>query len=193
LAAYDHIYGAGVDAMLLADLDKDRYVNNLQSIANYVQRTQRGNGSWSDSGNAPGDVSMTQYAVLALWACQRAGAQVSPETVERAADWLIKNGNGDGGWGYRPGTNQGPGAGRSTHNMTMAASGSLGICRIMLHGSRPTGKKTEKPELAFGALEKVEEEVEPGEVKPAFAGYNPSIDAGSLDGRVDLRIRMEHE
>jgi hypothetical protein len=185
VGAYDHIYGAGVDAMLLADLDKDRYVDNLQSIANYVQRTQRGNGSWSDSANAPGDVSMTQYAVLALWACQRAGAQVSPETVERAADWLLKSGNGDGGWGYRPGTNQGPGAGRSTHNMTMAASGSLGICRIMLHGSRPIGKKTEKAELAFGALEKVEEEIEPGEVKPAFTGHNPAIDAGTLDGRVD--------
>jgi len=185
VGTYDHIYGAGVDAMLLADIDKERYVNNLQSIANYVQRTQRSNGSWSDTAVSAGDVSMTQYAVLALWACQRGGAQVAPETVERAADWLLRNGNGDGGWGYRPGTTDGPGQGRSTHNMTMAAAGSIGICRIMLHGSRPLAKKTEKPELAFGALEKVEEEVEPGEVKPAFPDHRPSIDSGTIDGRVD--------
>jgi hypothetical protein len=185
---YHHIYGAGVDAMLLADLEKDRYLPNLQAIANYVARVQRANGSWSNTTTSAGDVSMTQYAILALWACQRAGAQVSPETVERGAAWLMANGNGDGGWGYRPGTTEGPGQGRSTHNMTMASAGALGICRLMLHGSRPVAQKTEKPELAFGALEKVEEEAEPGEVKPAFTGYSATINAGTLDGRVDRAL-----
>ena len=35
ISAYDHIYGSGVDAMLLTDLDaKDQYLPNLQAIAN---------------------------------------------------------------------------------------------------------------------------------------------------------------
>lgn len=186
ISPYDHIYGAGVDAMLMADLDKDAYLANLQVIANYVMATQRANGSWSDTPTNPGDISMTQYAVLALWACQRAGAQIAPETVDRAADFLMRSGNGDGGWAYRPGTNEGPGQGSSTHNMTMAGAGSLGICRLMLYGSRKAAKPdAEKQELAFGALEKVEEEVEPGEVKPAFPDYNASIAAAAMDARVD--------
>jgi len=186
ISSYDHIYGAGVDAMLLADIDKDAYRTHLQTIANYVVATQRANGSWSDNATNPGDISMTQYAVLALWACQRAGAQIPPETVDRAADFLMRSGNGDGGWAYRPGTNEGPGQGSSTHNMTMAGAGSLGVCRLMLHGSRKTVKPdAEKKELAFGALEKVEEEVEVGEVKPAFPDYSAAQAAGALDARVD--------
>ncbi|MFN4919502.1 MAG: hypothetical protein ACK48U_06260 [Planctomyces sp.] len=186
VGSYDHIYGAGVDAMLMADIDKEKYVPNLQVIANYVQSVQRSNGSWSDTPTTAGDISMSQYAVLALWACQRAGCVISPECVERAADFLMRSGNGDGGWAYRPGTNEGPGMGNSTHNMTMAGSGSLGVCRIMLHGSRPKGAATEaKKELAFGALEKVEEEVEPGQIAAAFAGYSSSIGFGQMDARVD--------
>ena len=186
ISSYDHIYGAGVDAMLLADIDKDAYRTHLQTIANYVVATQRANGSWSDNPTNPGDISMSQYAVLALWACQRAGAQIPPETVDRAADFLMRSGNGYGGWAYRPGTTEGPGQGSSTHNMTMAGAGSLGVCRLMLHGSRKAVKPdAEKKELAFGALEKVEEEVEVGEVKPAFPDYNASQAAGALDARVD--------
>ncbi|TWW11770.1 hypothetical protein E3A20_04190 [Planctomyces bekefii] len=86
VGSYDHIYGAGVDAMLMADIDKEKYVPNLQVIANYVQSVQRSNGSWSDTPTTAGDISMSQYAVLALWACQRAGCVISPECVERAAE-----------------------------------------------------------------------------------------------------------
>lgn len=185
ISAYDHIYGAGVDAMLLADVDKEAYVNNLQVIANYVQSVQHPDGSWSDTPRNPGDVSMTQYAVLALWACQRAGCQLAPECIERAADYLLKSGNADGGWPYRPGTNLGPGMGRSTHNMTMAGSGALGVCRLMLHGSREKPKPKEQQELVFGALEKVEEEVDPTLVPPAFEDHRPAVASGVMDNRVD--------
>lgn len=185
ISAYDHIYGAGVDAMLLADVDKEAYVNNLQVIANYVQAVQRGDGSWSDTPRNPGDISMTQYAVLALWACQRAGCQLSPECIERAANYLLKSGNGDGGWGYRPGTNLGPGGGSSTHNMTMAGSGSLGVCRLMLHGSREKPQPKEKKELLFGELEKVEEDVDPSVVPPAFEDHKSTVASGVMDNRVD--------
>ena len=93
MSPYDHIYGSGVDAMLLADLDaKDLYLPNLQAIANYVQLAQRADGSWSDGPQQPGDVSMSQYGVLALWACQRGGANISPAALDRAADFLMKRG-----------------------------------------------------------------------------------------------------
>jgi len=186
ISAYDHIYGAGVDSMLLADVDADRYLPQLQAIVNYVQSAQRADGSWSDGPSQPGDVSMSQYGVLTLWACQRAKCEVSPEALDRASDFLMKKGNGDGGWGYRPGTTSGPGMGASTHNMTMAGAGALGICRLLLHGLRNPPKQEKKDdELVFGALQKVDPFGTTNQYGSVFPNYKPQHAAGSLDARVD--------
>ena len=188
MSPYDHIYGSGVDSMLMAAVDPEKYFPNLQAIAQYVQSVQRADGSWSDAPNAPGDMSMSQYGVLALWACQRAKCEISPEAIDRAADFMMKKGNPDGGWAYRPGTTAGPGAGSSTHNMTMAGAGAVGICRLLLHGLRnpPTQEKKEDA-LVFGALQKLDPlaEAEAQKYGPAFKGYKPQIAASSLDSRVD--------
>ena len=187
MSAYDHIYGSGVDAMLLTDLDtKDMYLPHLQAIANYVQAAQRADGSWSDGPQQPGDVSMSQYGVLALWACQRGGATINPTSLDRAADFLMKKGNSDGGWGYRPGTTLGPGAGASTHNMTMAAGGALGICRLLLHGLRNPPKPEKKDEdLLPGGLTKIDPLADAAQIGPAFPDYKPQNSVGALDARVD--------
>ncbi len=185
ISAYDHIYGSGVDSMLLSDLDADLYQPNLQAIADYVQSVQRADGSWSDGPTQPGDVSMSQYGVLALWACQRAKCNVSPAALDRAADFLMKKGSADGGWAYRPGTTAGPGAGASTHNMTMAGAGAVGICRLLLHGLRTPPKPEQKEELVFGALQKVDPIADAQKFGPAFPDYKSQYAAGSMDGRVD--------
>ena len=187
MSSYDHIYGSGVDSMLLADLDVNgQYLPNLQAIAKYVQAAQRGDGSWSDGPQQPGDVSMSQYGVLSLWACQRGGATINPASLDRAADFLMKKGNGDGGWGYRPGTTAGPGAGASTHNMTMAAGGALGICRLLLHGLRSQPKPVKKDEdLLPGGLTKIDPLADAVQFGSAFPEYKPQNSAGAMDARVD--------
>jgi len=187
MSAYDHIYGSGVDSMLLVDLDaEEQYLPNLQAIANYVQAAQRADGSWSDAPPQPGDVSMSQYGVLALWACQRGGANINPAALDRAADFLMKKGNSDGGWGYRPGTTQGPGRGATTHNMTMAGGGAIGICRLLLHGLRNPPKPEKKDEDRLpGGLTKIDPLADAGPFGSAFPDYNPQNSAGALDARVD--------
>jgi hypothetical protein len=187
MSAYDHIYGSGVDSMLLADVDGDQYLPNLQNIANYVQSVQSDDGSWSDGPRQPGDVSMSQYGVLALWACQRAGCELSPESLDRAADFLIRKGNGDGGWGYRPGTTAGPGMGASTHNMTMAGGGAVGVCRLLLHGLRNPPKPEESKDAAPlpGGLTKIDPLGGAGQYGTKFPNYKPQLGAGVLDARVD--------
>ena len=177
---YHHIYLAGVYAMLLSDIDPERYKGNLQSIANYIQSVQRADGSWSDSPTAAGDISMSQYGVLGLWAAQRAGCTVSPEKVDLAAGFLMKNSNPDNGWPYRPGTNQGPGNGQSTHNMTMAASGSLLVTRLMLHGPMNPADMP-KSVAVFGVLQKVEAQEEAAGAK-AWPNYSAQHSAADLDG-----------
>lgn len=185
-AGYDHIYLAGVDAMLLADADAEEFFANLQQIALHVQSTQRADGSWSDGPREPGDVSMTQYGVLALWAAKRAGCDVSGSSLDNAASYLLKSGNQDGGWGYRPGTNQGPGKGASTHNMTLAAAGSVAVARTLLHGPKGGTKKKNEEPPKFGVLKKVVSEAEKSANSgKAFPDYSARSSAGSLDGRID--------
>ncbi len=184
--AYHHIYVAGVDAMLLADVDKDLYKRNLQTIADYIQAAQRADGSWSNGPTEPGDVSMSQYGVLGLWAAQRAGCTVAPEKVDLAADFLMQRGNQDGGWGYRPGTTAGPGNGASTHNMTMAASGTLLVTRLMLHGPRTVAAQPEV-EQKFGVLAKVEAP-DPTVLAKAWPNYSAKYSAGALDSRVNTGL-----
>jgi hypothetical protein len=186
VSAYEHIYGAGVDSMLLADIDPVLYLPNLQTIANYVESVQRPDGSWSDRLQQPGDVSMSQYGVLALWACQRARCKVSASAFDRAADFLMRKGNADGGWGYRPGTTVGPGAGASTHNMTMAGGGTLGICRLLLHGPRnPPETEKEKGDAGPGGLRKIDPQTDSDEYGSAFPDFQPHHPSIQLDERVD--------
>ncbi|MEQ9407342.1 MAG: HEAT repeat domain-containing protein [Fuerstiella sp.] len=185
-AGYDHIYLAGVDSMLLADSDADLHFASLQLIADYVQAVQRADGSWSDGPAKPGDVSMSQYGVLALWSAQRAGCKVSPDSLDRAASFFLRGRNPDGGWGYRPGTTEGPGRGASTHNMTLAGAGSVAVVRTLVHGPKGYKAQDAKEETKkFGVLEKVTPEAagvsKSGSV---FPGYNAKNSAGTLDDAV---------
>ncbi len=191
VGSYDHIYGAGVDAMFLADVSPETYKPNLQIIANYIQSVQRADGSWSDSPTGPGDVSMSQYGVLGLWAAQRAGCIVAPEAFDRAANFHMKNGNPDGGWGYRPGTTAGPGQGSSTHNMTMAAAGSVSVIRLVLHGGKGAAAPAPvEQEKKFGLLEKVDPlaDLAAQGSAAAYADYRAQNSASSLDQRVDKAL-----
>lgn len=191
ISPYDHIYGSGVDAMLLSAVDAEGYMSNLQAIAYYVESVQRSDGSWSDGPTSDGDISMSQYGILALWACQRAGCTISPAVLDRAADYLMKKGSADGGWAYRPGTTNGAEGGGPSHNMTVAGAGALGICRLLLHGLRNPPEPEKKEEgLVFGALQKLDPlaEAEKQKLGPAFKGYNPQYSASELDARVDRAL-----
>lgn len=189
IGEYEHIYGAGVDAMFLSDIDPEKYRNNLQLIANYIQAAQKPDGSWTNPTppNEPGDISMSQYGVLGLWAAQRAGCQVSPQAFDRAAEFHLKRGNVDGGWAYRPGTSDGPGGGSSTHNMTMAGAGSLSVTRLVLHGRKAATGPSQAEGKKFGLLEKVDPlaDLKGGPGGAAYKDYSAQNSAGSMDQRID--------
>lgn len=184
---YDHIYLAGVDAMLLADVDADKYFSTLQTIADYISQAQRSDGSWSDTVTAAGDVSMSQYGVLGLWAAVRAKCNVSPQVLDNAATFFLRGRNGDGGWPYRPGTNEGPGRGASTYNMTMAGGGCSAIIRDMFYGPREAAKKKEE-KIAGVLLKDDPTEDQPAPQGAKFADYNATNTKSSLDSAVDRAI-----
>lgn len=186
---YHGSYLAGVDAMLLADSDAEQHLPELQKIADQIVSYQREDGSWGDTRNdlyAPADVSLIQYCVLALWAAQRAGCRIEPVVFDRAAQFLTENGNSDGGWAYRPGTNMGPEEGQSGHNMTMAAIGTIGISRLILFGV----ENIERPDVKFGVLERLPGSggaVKGGNSTVTLRAMNESINRGLTWNRVRFK------
>ena len=72
-----------------------------------------------------GDNSNTQYALLGLRACREAHVFVPRATFKKAARWLGKCQNKDGGWGYG-------GRGHGYGSMTAGSLGALVICKYYL-------------------------------------------------------------
>lgn len=174
---YDHIYLAGVDAMLLSDVDATKYHSALENITRYVESVQRPDGSWNGGGGS-GDTSMAQYAMLALWAADRAEVEISLQVVERGVGWHLKYGNADGGWAYLP---QGPSS-PSSHNLAAAGAGSLGVGRLLLHGHKNAPKGEQGVPKKFGVLEALTND---DEKKDESTKFRPSITASVIDARID--------
>lgn len=179
---YGHIYESGVDAMLLADADAQQFKPILAMIAKYIQSKQRSDGSWAD-GNSHGDISMCQYAVLGLWAAQRADVVINPTILDRTAAWHIANIQ-NGGFPYRPGTTEGPGKGAPTPNVTAGGLGTLAIIRYLFFP--PQEKKDKKEGLFGGAVEKVKPKTK--KRVSAFPDYAPNISRGALDSGVSKSL-----
>ncbi len=159
-------YEAGVDAMLLEAVDPVEYLPQLQAIAKFLIAQQRICGAWfyNTDNNQPnyGDTSITQYAILGLWAASRAGVDVPVETWEKTAQWLIRTQVGDGGFAYHPyeAPNSASEQRTSRNTMTAAGTGCLLIIRRELYtdiqfddGTRPAATARR-----FGVLERFQEE-----------------------------------
>ena len=179
-------YEAGVDAMLLEAVDPVAYQPQLQKIANFLVAQQRPCGAWfyNNELNQPnyGDTSISQYAILGLWAASRAGVEVPIETWEQAAQWAIRTQCSDGGFAYHPyeGQNQMPEFQVSTVTMAAAGTGILLIIRRELFTDIQFDDAT-RPAVAskrFGVLERFQEEKQ---VATPKVKTNPTLPVSSID------------
>ncbi|MEZ6052805.1 MAG: HEAT repeat domain-containing protein [Planctomycetaceae bacterium] len=125
------VYEAGVAAMLLVEVDAEKYQPLIENIANALLNDRRENGSW-DYRRGDGDTSVTQYGCLGLWAAARAGVEIPDEAWDKILQWHFATQLSDGGFAYTPGKAIGPGQGAPTLNMTGAAIGSMSIAAMYL-------------------------------------------------------------
>lgn len=156
----DYNYCAGVQLMVLEAIDPEKYQTEIQTTVDFLIRTQHSTGSWYYPGNNPhnGDTSITQYAILGLWAAERAGVQCPTAVWDKAARWHLTTQLRDGGFGYHPAS---PSEATAKHTMGVAGTGSLYVISLMLY---PEGKPrtADNPQTGsirkkrFGFLEKVE-------------------------------------
>lgn len=154
----DHIYTAGLMVLFLADLGADRYRRELDALRRYLEKNQRTDGAWTylTSGTADaypsGDMSMTQYAVMALWTLHQEQFPVSGENIDRIARWLVSVQSPEGGYAYQTTV--------SDHfkqvswngvrlSMTSAGMASVYVCRDLFGLNIPKNDPADKVHEAF--------------------------------------------
>jgi len=204
----EHLYEAATDIMFLADLDSEKYKPEIQLIANYIVPLQNEQGWWTydpvqrDPICVNGDVSITHYACLGLWAATRAGIEIDPQVWMRVLKWQASCNNPDGGYTYWPGTSYGVSNGQSSLNMTVNSVGTMYIAMLNLDPKRvpkmdKSGKelKLDKPEKSgksepvaaappkkeTGALEAVNLDNEEAAAKVKFVARIPEGSVASAN------------
>ncbi len=197
------VYEAGVDLMALEAADSKKFRKQIEAITKYLLDHQMAAGSWDYPGNNNGgDTSITQYAMLGLWAARRSGVKVPTDSWNRAAEWLLKwqlkNDGALGAFAYHPAATVAGDLDRNpSHSMTAAAAGSLMVARLFLH---PNGRglgvqRSAKSRSAsgkkkrFGRLQSIDFEKAEDETKRPVEAAEPEpmgsrVGIGSIDSSV---------
>ncbi|MEX2092241.1 MAG: hypothetical protein WD971_06170, partial [Pirellulales bacterium] len=102
------VYSNGIVIVFLCELDPKRYQREIQWYLDLLHKRQKEHGGWGYDGNSiegynltTGDTSQTQYGSLGYWSAYRHGFQISPESLERLTQWLLRTQDPAGCWGYQ--------------------------------------------------------------------------------------------
>ena len=132
----EYVYQTSVAAQLLAAIDPVLYQPEMVKILEYYKKRQMSKGSFGYNHmpyvtSGQGDVSQTQYALLALWTMHQSGIDVPTEMVDKAFKWLKNTQYGDGGFAYQNPPIEGPDNVMTAVGLsaTMIAGDVLGILR----------------------------------------------------------------
>ena len=144
------IYSTGLSVIFLVTLDPTTNGPHsliVERLLESLLARQKSCGGWGYPEMQTGDTSMTQYVVLGYWEATQVGYQVSPESIERVAIWLMKTQDPSGGFGYQgtvsptfvpvPQTNV-------YHSLTAAGLGSMYVCADLLGLSALAKEREEK-------------------------------------------------
>lgn len=123
-------YVIAICVLLFAEVDAEAYRSELQTLQQYLVQYQSGNGAFcypDDDPKKSGDISMSQYGMLAIWTLDRNGIPLDYNRVTESLQWLLRVQDPGGGWPYHA-MDPGPGKGnvaQSTREMTdsMALAG----------------------------------------------------------------------
>lgn len=93
-------YECAVSVLLMCEISSTRYRSELTSFQRYFNEVQLPGGGYGYPGERDGDVSQTQYAILAIWMLDRHGFKLDYNRVVRALDWLRAVQDVKGPWPY---------------------------------------------------------------------------------------------
>lgn len=116
-------YSVALAALVLSEADSQAHLPKLKEYAKWLLDAHLDGGMWSYGqagrrGN--GDNSNTQFGVLGLWACERAGVEIDPAAWRKISRHFQQTQGREGSWGY-----SGVAGEEGRYSMTAAALGSL--------------------------------------------------------------------
>ena len=138
-----HVYPAAITIMFLCDMDDQAYRAEIQHCLDILASRQIDDGSFAYPFQKVGDVSQTQYGVLAYWTADKHGFQVDPARGKRALEYLQACQTADGGFSYQGAFRQDV---RSTPSLSAAGGGSLYIIAAWLGYGQDEGAVRRLPE-----------------------------------------------
>ncbi len=103
-------YDAAIAVIFLASINAEKYRSQLETLQQYLFKVQKGNGTFTYNHEDQGDVSQTQYALLAIWTLDRSGIALDYAKVAKTIGWILRVQDPTGGWPYRtvdPGVGKG--------------------------------------------------------------------------------------
>lgn len=173
-------YEATIDIMALQAADPEFYISEIEMIAQYIMDGQEDHGGWfyPDRGINSGDTSITQYALLGLWAAYRAGVFIPNDVFERAAAWHTKTQAQNGGFSYHP-KNLQPNPSEIRGTMTLAGAGSLAVIRTILFqrpGAPDSDPNSKNPLNFLERLSPASNKDSPRQVRGTPKAIRPQID-----------------
>ena len=107
----DKTYSVALQSMAFCAANPSKYAAEIQRSTEWLVKSQSADGSWTygERGGSNGDPSNTQFALLALYEAQRAGAKLSRDdwnaVYSRSKDYWLKIRNKDGSFPYNAGGN----------------------------------------------------------------------------------------
>lgn len=184
---FDHksMYNMAVCCMLLASVSVDTYGPQLLAARDFFLRVQQRTGAYGyiDGSHKldSGDISQTQYALLALWTMYQAGIEIPEDRVMKTLEYLyaaqIRDpmGNNSGGWPYQfePGN---MGLTNSTNSLT-----ACGLSSVLIAGDI----------LGVFRNRLAEAEEEDGLIPPAFKRVLAESEKKKRGANVD-RTRLDN-
>jgi hypothetical protein len=183
LAKQQMIYNTGICLLFLLELDCRKYQPEMEQLLALQLANQKADGGW-DYVDVPvfhGDISVSQYGVLGLWAAQMAQLPVPLESWDRAANWLLRVQDPGGGYGYKavdPGSFTRVTQPEIRLSLSAAGLGSLCICAATVLGPpEEVEKETGPPQL---------KRVIPAKLLPTSAPRSKNIDLGRVNATLAL-------
>lgn len=185
------VYHVGMAAMLLATVDVDAYSPQLIKARDFILRIQQSTGGFGyidgSHKDTSGDISQTQYILLALWTMSQLGIEVPEDRIVRTLGYLyeaqIKNPStpSHGGWPYQFE------AGAAHSESTTSSLTAAGLSSVLIAGDI----------LGVYRNRLAEADEEDGLIPPAFKRVIPeaerskkgaNVDRTRLDGSVNLGL-----
>jgi hypothetical protein len=129
-----HIYDAALRVLLLTSLDREKYAERIRRAGAVLNYGPRQYFTYTvDSGKgATGDLSNHQYGLVGLEALDRNGFETSQEHWIHATEFLIRQADPGGGWGYFPQQQPSP-----TMVLSGIASAACCLQTLQRHGWKP--------------------------------------------------------